>query len=216
MTVLLTGAPPRRPRDADATKGRILEAARALFAAKGFDGTRMKEIAERTGVTAALLHHYYDTKQELYHTVVERGVAAMRTRGFALLDRESPRDGLAALVGLLTDFYADNREIVAILQHERANPSSGIDEVAKSALRPIFRAVVAYIERGQREGTFRRDLDPEHVVVSGIGMISGFFSDAPMLRAIWRDDVDAPAVLEARKRQVVALIFGGLLAPTSP
>ncbi|HMN78483.1 MAG TPA: TetR/AcrR family transcriptional regulator [Burkholderiaceae bacterium] len=51
---------------------RILEAATDAFAASGFHGTPMREIARRAGVSQALLHHHYGTKEALWHAVGER------------------------------------------------------------------------------------------------------------------------------------------------
>jgi AcrR family transcriptional regulator len=60
----------RRPGSTD-TRGRILEAARAAFAERGFDGATMREIATRAGVDAALVHHYFGTKQRLFVAAME-------------------------------------------------------------------------------------------------------------------------------------------------
>jgi len=55
----------RRPGSAD-TRGRVLDAARAAFAERGFEGATMRGIAAAAGVDAALLHHYFGTKQQLF------------------------------------------------------------------------------------------------------------------------------------------------------
>lgn len=61
--------PGRRPGRRD-TRSEILDAARALFAVHGFTGTSMRAIAARAEVDAALIHHYFDTKQSLFlHTM---------------------------------------------------------------------------------------------------------------------------------------------------
>jgi AcrR family transcriptional regulator len=55
----------RRPGNQD-TRGTILGAARDAFAAKGFAGASMRGIASDAGVDASLVHHYFDTKQQLF------------------------------------------------------------------------------------------------------------------------------------------------------
>ena len=55
----------RRPGNQD-TRGQIITAARHAFAAKGFAGTSMRGIAADAGVDAALIHHYFDNKQQLF------------------------------------------------------------------------------------------------------------------------------------------------------
>lgn len=48
------------------TPDEILEAARTLFAERGYQGTTMRAVAERAGVNAALVHHYFGTKEQLF------------------------------------------------------------------------------------------------------------------------------------------------------
>jgi AcrR family transcriptional regulator len=60
----------RRPGNQD-TRGEILAAARHAFAAKGFAGASIRGIAADAGVDAALVHHYFDTKEQLFLATVE-------------------------------------------------------------------------------------------------------------------------------------------------
>ncbi|MEY9872754.1 AcrR family transcriptional regulator [Streptacidiphilus sp. MAP12-33] len=55
----------RRPGGAD-TRGAVLEVARAEFAARGYEQTSMRGIARAAGVDAALLHHYFGSKEGLF------------------------------------------------------------------------------------------------------------------------------------------------------
>ena len=55
----------RRPGGPD-TRAAILEAARASFAASGFTGTTIRGLAASAGVDAALVHHYFGTKDDLF------------------------------------------------------------------------------------------------------------------------------------------------------
>jgi AcrR family transcriptional regulator len=57
--------PGRRPGGAD-TRGAVLEAARAEFGARGYDKASMRGIARVAGVDAALLHHYFGSKEQLF------------------------------------------------------------------------------------------------------------------------------------------------------
>jgi AcrR family transcriptional regulator len=55
----------RRPGPTN-TPDAILAAARQLFAARGFQATTVRAIATQAGVNAALVHHYFGTKQRLF------------------------------------------------------------------------------------------------------------------------------------------------------
>ena len=59
----------RRPGNQD-TRGQIITAARQAFAEKGFAGASMRAIAAEAGVDPALIHHYFDSKQQLFLATV--------------------------------------------------------------------------------------------------------------------------------------------------
>ncbi len=65
----IAARPGRRPGNQD-TRGQILAAAREAFAARGFTGVTLRSIAAAAGVDAALIHHYFDSKQALFLAVV--------------------------------------------------------------------------------------------------------------------------------------------------
>ena len=55
----------RRPAGSD-TRGEVLDAARAEFGARGYDGASIRAIARTADVNSALVHHYFGTKQRLF------------------------------------------------------------------------------------------------------------------------------------------------------
>ena len=57
--------------------GEILDAARKIFAEKGFAGTTMEEIAERSGLAKGTLYLYFPSKQDIYMATLKRGVAGV-------------------------------------------------------------------------------------------------------------------------------------------
>ena len=65
-------APPiqLRARNAAATRAALLDAARARFAASGYDGTSLRDVAADAGVDAALVSRYFGSKDELFAEVL--------------------------------------------------------------------------------------------------------------------------------------------------
>ena len=61
-------------------RAKICEVAEALFAERGFDGTPIREIAEQTGATKALIYHYYQSKEALYLSLLEKDVSGVVTK----------------------------------------------------------------------------------------------------------------------------------------
>ncbi|KQW47002.1 TetR family transcriptional regulator [Nocardioides sp. Root1257] len=78
----------RRPGAPD-TRAGILTAARELFAAQGFAGTSIRAVAASAGVDAALVHHYFGSKDDLFVAALELPV--------------DPRERLAEVVALGPD-----------------------------------------------------------------------------------------------------------------
>ncbi|HET9841164.1 MAG TPA: TetR family transcriptional regulator [Nocardioides sp.] len=68
-----TSRAPRRGRRPGApdTRSTILDAARAAFGEKGFAGTTIRAVASSAGVDAALVHHYFGTKDDLFLAAME-------------------------------------------------------------------------------------------------------------------------------------------------
>ena len=83
-------APSRR---ALATRARILDAAEAVFAERGFDGATLRDIAARAGEPASLIHHHGGGKEGLFRQVVARraqGLARARQEALSAARQAGP------------------------------------------------------------------------------------------------------------------------------
>jgi AcrR family transcriptional regulator len=67
--------PPKRSRNAAATRQAILASARVAFARAGYDGTGVREIARGAGVTAMLVNRYFGSKVKLFEEAVAETMA---------------------------------------------------------------------------------------------------------------------------------------------
>lgn len=86
----MTKRPGRPPGQSD-TRDRILSSARELFARNGIDKTSIRSIASAAGVDAALVHHYFGTKQQLFAAAIHIPIDPMQVIGPM---RETPVDEL--------------------------------------------------------------------------------------------------------------------------
>ncbi|NJQ03645.1 TetR/AcrR family transcriptional regulator [Streptomyces zingiberis] len=67
------GRPARRDApDGPGARERILEAARAEFAERGYDRTSIRGVARKAGVDPALVHHYFGSKERVFETSIEK------------------------------------------------------------------------------------------------------------------------------------------------
>ena len=70
-----------RVRDPERTRRAVLDAAEALFAAKGFAATSLQEIADRAGVSRGTPSYFFATKERLYQAVLDRVPARPAAKG---------------------------------------------------------------------------------------------------------------------------------------
>ena len=64
----------------------IIDAAEIVFASSGFEGAKMREIAESAGVAQGLIHYHFATKEELYEQIVARRSGEINNRRTEMLN----------------------------------------------------------------------------------------------------------------------------------
>lgn len=152
----------------------ILDAARACFAVRGFNGTGMAEIATASGVTAANLYRYFASKEEIVCAIVDEQREMVAA---AIVRAEAETDALQALRSLFIHFLADARDLTTsrlwleILAEVARNPRVKAafdkdDDLVKAGIHGL-------ITRGQGEGLIARDLDPAATAVWLIALVDG-------------------------------------------
>jgi AcrR family transcriptional regulator len=131
----------RRPGGAD-TRGQVLAAARARFAAQGYDATTVRQVAGDAGVDPALVHHYFGTKADLFVAAVEYPVnPAEVVAALVAVDRAEVGERLLRLFLERWDAHAPS-PLFALLR------SAGEHEQAAAMLREfITREVVGRLAR---------------------------------------------------------------------
>ena len=71
------------------TESTILKSAEKVFQAKGMDGARMQEIADKAGINKAMLHYYYRSKQLLFEAVFSKAFSLLAPQLNAVLNDDS-------------------------------------------------------------------------------------------------------------------------------
>jgi AcrR family transcriptional regulator len=87
--------PDRRVEKGQATRERLLEAAREAFGSKGYEATSVAEILAAAGVAKGALYHHFATKEELFDAVLDRLVEEIAAEA-ARRARQAP-DPVASL-----------------------------------------------------------------------------------------------------------------------
>jgi len=93
----------------------LLDIGRSLFAAKGFDGTSVEEIAERAGVSKPVVYEHFGGKEGLYAVVVDREVGRLLDRITEALSGDHPRQLLEQAANALLSYVENQTDGFRIL-----------------------------------------------------------------------------------------------------
>ncbi|MFN3824067.1 MAG: TetR/AcrR family transcriptional regulator [Pseudorhodobacter sp.] len=163
-----------RIRDAEATKARILQAAKREFAKNGLGGARVDVIAEKAKANKRMIYHYFGSKEGLFQTVLENAYIDIRTAEQELnLDHLAPRDALERLVGFTWDYYLRNPEFITLVNSENLHHARHLkrSEAVKVYSRRFVSMVKTILDRGVAAGVFRGGIDPVqlNITIAAIG-----------------------------------------------
>lgn len=159
-------------RDAQATKQTILDAAESEFASYGLRGARTEDIAEATGVTKAMIHHYFQTKEGLYDAVVERILNRMAEIISTVPIEQMPvEDALRAVIRKLMQEELYPHYPGVMVNESLQNKGKFFKQ--HGGLR-LHWTLVSIIKRGIAEGVFR-DVSPEVATLSLLGAVGHLF-----------------------------------------
>jgi len=142
--------------DNEEPEKRIIIAARQLFYKKGYDGTRMRDIAATAGVNLAMLHYYYRAKEAIFMIVFEEAFGLL----FKRIDKALAADcgffgKIRQMVYSYADMASENPELPMFVMHEASkNPELVPAMMEKHKVRhptsvdlsPFFREVNKAIE----------------------------------------------------------------------
>jgi AcrR family transcriptional regulator len=165
-----------RPRNADETKERILEAATRIFGGKGFDGARVDDIAETAKINKQMLYHHFGNKDDLFTAVLERAYRNIRTQE-AALDLSALRADAAVLklVEFTWTYYVAHPDFIRLLNSENQlearhlKSSKNTREINADHI-GLMKKLLA---RGRKEGSIRTGIDAMQLSVNISAL--GFF-----------------------------------------
>lgn len=141
MSAEMSNRKPGRPAGASGTRDRILASARELFARNGFANTSIRSVAADAGVDAALVHHYFGTKQQLFAAATELPIDPMVVLGPL---RETPVEQLGRTMPELLLPLWDSQTGTGLIAALRSMLTGTEVPLARSFFRDIVVAELAH------------------------------------------------------------------------
>ena len=195
----------------DGTRARLLDAALAVFAERGYHQASVRDICQRAEANSAAAHYHFGSKAQLYQAVYERGVAHIAAQTAALEAAPSVEAALAGYYRAMLAPPAGDEQawLCARLQaREDLEPTGLLDEVRLTQLMPAHERLVAFICR--QVGVMYPDVAVERLVLSLVGMGVIFLHARPLMTRLRPDLLagmgEAEALVQQLAHQGAALV----------
>ena len=188
------------------TEQKIIEAAQEEFMLKGFAGARTTAIAEKAGVTHAMFHYYFRTKEKIFEKIISQKLELLASliKDSIISGDDSLEDKLRLIIDRHIDFIAENPELPGFLVREIFSNDERLNLVRSKieSFAPILVTnLQAELDRGYDEGKYRK-LDARMLLIDIISLNVFAFMAAPLVNVVlsgFMDDKDT--FRELRKKE---------------
>jgi TetR/AcrR family fatty acid metabolism transcriptional regulator len=138
---------------------RILVAAVAVFAEKGFFTARISDIADRASVADGTVYLYFKSKEEILMTAINTAFDAFMRQARRELEKiADPADRLRRLAFLHLDALGSNRNLAVVFQMELRQSTRFLSEFSHHHMIEYLTLARTAISDGQASGMFRPEM----------------------------------------------------------
>ena len=153
-------------------KQQLVDAAMELFAARGYQATRISDICAAAGVAKGLFYWYFPTKLDLFVELVRTMRLRLRRAQAEAMDPDAgPVDRIRQGAEASVRFIAAHAPYFALIEVERADPD--VADALRGGSRVYLDDVVALVEEAQARGDVA-DADPRLLALGVLGAVSSY------------------------------------------
>lgn len=199
---------PRR-RGADTTE-RILDAAEACFAQKGYTGTTLRDVAELVGIRIPSLYNHFPNKQALYRAVLARGIQPVLESLADYVAAGSDRQEPDAIMLQLMEVLHQRPNLPKLVQYELLSGGEQLAELMQDWLGPIVGQGLGLLQAGPAAHHWKPEQLPL-LLMAIYNIVVGHFTVAPLYELLSGEDPLSDAALSRQSEffgQVVTLLMG--------
>lgn len=173
----------RRPRDAEATRLQILDAAEGLFATRGFGSTSLAQIAAKSNSHKSLILHHFGSKDGLWQVVKERRFSHFVEERKSLFSKaEVSLDEIRNSVRAYFELLRNDPVLVQLLTRAELEQDLSCSQYDEKRLAPF----VERMRDAQNSGLLRPDVSPAHLLLIVTNVITQWF-EARAMFAGWSE-----------------------------
>jgi AcrR family transcriptional regulator len=173
------GAPSGRKKFSQEKWRQILAASAETFAAKGYEATTIRDIAESVGMLGGSLYYYIDTKEDLlyaliddFHRVGMEEVAAAEAEVIEAGQGDQPLAVLRAVCARHAEVNAHSRVLSAVFYNDFRHLGDERKQHIVESRRRHQHRIEQLVGECQKAGLIRRDLDPHRTALAMLAMLN--------------------------------------------
>jgi TetR/AcrR family transcriptional regulator len=201
-----------RIRDPQRTRSSVLDAAEELFAERGFAGTSMRDLARASGVSQALIHHHFGSKEELYQSVKRRVVHRFQEIWSTQVHRNyDEKSLLAKVIQTLFWFLRENQAALRLGAWSRLEGSMALWPGEEEAMR----SASGQFQDVQEKGVLREDIDPLFLTIMIEAVSIFWWEHREIFQGLFNELDDTDVLDELYLEQVLKVFVRGTCAVSS-
>ncbi len=197
------------------TEEKILAAAKKVFLRDGLHGSRMEAIAKEAGVTKALLHYYFRSKEKLFEVIFEEVKGGMLPRIAGVFNSDlSVFEKIERFVESYIDLVIENPYLPLFLVNEiNKNPdkffeTTKIIERVHLFLPNFIQQLLEEIDKGNI-----KPINPIHIIINVMSMCIFPFLAKPILQKVsGMNEEQYRVLIIERKKVVVEFVINAIKA----
>jgi AcrR family transcriptional regulator len=192
------------------TAERILDAAEALFAERGYEAGSLREIARRAGIQQPGLYNHFASKQQLYAAVLDRALTPMTDAMSDHFRNAAPRDALTQLPAVMTDLLLEHPKLAALFQQALQGDGESVgNQLMRGWLDRLLTQGFEALDTVAGKGADRTDVALE--VIAMFNLTTGYFLSQRALASMVEGDIADPRTI-ARQKKLLARLAGAMQA----
>lgn len=162
----------------------ILQEAMRIFARKGFRGTTTREIAQRLGISEALMFKHFPTKEDLYRAIIKKRTERAEEMLFPKELLQAKNDWLvfSSIATNLMERNAQDPTFMRLLLYSALEGQELSRLFLDTHAHKKIKIISGYIRQRIKEGVFRK-VSPELAAQAFLGMIINFLQSREILGA---------------------------------
>lgn len=142
----------------------ILRAATRVFARNGYFNSKVADIAHEAGVADGTVYLYFKNKDDVLISLVNQMMDEFISAGRARIAKlKDPRDKIRTIARMHLESLGADRDLAIVFQVELRQSTKFMEQFSATKMAEYFGVIRQAIEDGQRQGLFRRQLNPKVV-----------------------------------------------------